>query len=296
MPPDSPPLPLLRDALLSGANDRSTIRTVRPLGGAGNHGAARVETERGSYVAKWQRGAPPAARVEAEARGLELLRRAASGLTVPLVCGVAANAEGALLLLEWLDSVPPTGDAAARLGEGLARQHQHIGEQYGLDYDNFIGLTPQPNAWHESWPAFFATQRLRPMAARLAAVGRLPAPRARHLDALLVRLPDLLPHDPPPSLLHGDLWGGNWLALPGGGAALIDPAVSFGDREADLAMTRLFGGFPARFYAAYQSVWPLEAGAAERVPLYNLYHLLNHLLLFGEGYGASVDSILAAFA
>jgi protein-ribulosamine 3-kinase len=116
------------------------------------------------------------------------------------------------------------------------------------------------------------------------------------MERLVARLPDLLPHDPPPSLLHGDLWGGNWLALADGRPALIDPAVYFGDREADLAMTRLFGGFPPRFYAAYEAAWPLEPGAAERLPLYNLYHLLNHLLLFGESYRRSVDQLLNQYS
>lgn len=106
------------------------------------------------------------------------------------------------------------------------------------------------------------------------------------------RLESYLPHDPPPSLLHGDLWSGNWMALAGGGAALIDPAVHFGDRECDLAMMHLFGGFPARLFKAYEDAWPLPPGAEQRRPIYQLYHLLNHLLLFGEGYGPAVDRVL----
>ncbi|MDQ4078886.1 MAG: fructosamine kinase family protein, partial [Chloroflexota bacterium] len=144
-------------------------------------------------------------------------------------------------------------------------------------------------------PTFFAEQRLGALSERLSETNRLHAQRARNLERVILRLPELLPHDPPPSLLHGDLWAGNWLPLADGRAALIDPAIYFGDREADLAMTRLFGGFPPAFYQAYKAAWPLDPGADERVPLYNLYHLLNHLLLFGESYGTSVDRVLEQF-
>jgi fructosamine-3-kinase len=115
------------------------------------------------------------------------------------------------------------------------------------------------------------------------------------LELLLDRLGDWLPTHPPASLLHGDLWGGNWLTTALGEPALIDPAVYYGHREADLAFTELFGGFPAAFYVAYRASWPLDSGYEERKDLYNLYHLLNHLNLFGESYGGSVDSILQRY-
>ena len=134
------------------------------------------------------------------------------------------------------------------------------------------------------------------MAEWLALADKWPPHRAKLLERLMQRLPELLAHDPPPSLLHGDLWHGNCLALSEGQAALIDPSPYFGDREADLAMTRLFGGFPAAFYDAYEAEWPLDAGATERVPIYNLYHLMNHLLLFGESYGTGIDRILNHYA
>jgi fructosamine-3-kinase len=123
----------------------------------------------------------------------------------------------------------------------------------------------------------------------------LPAERLRRLEILLARLDEWLPPDPPASLLHGDLWGGNWLVTSAGQPALIDPAVYYGHREADLAFTELFGGFPPAFYAAYREAWPLDPGYADRKELYNLYHLLNHLNLFGEGYGSSVDIILRRY-
>lgn len=289
------PRALLHAALRDGANDGTPLRAVQPVGGGEIGAAAQVTTGLGCYFAKWRAGSDARALFEAEARGLTLLRRADTGLVVPQVIGLASEDAGALLLLDWLEPGPTTRANAATLGEGLARLHCHLGEQYGLDHDNFIGPTPQRNGGCDDWPTFFAQQRLLPLAERLAAAGRWPAPRAHALERLLARLPALLPHDPPPSLLHGDLWGGNWLALPNGGAALIDPAVSFGDCEADLAMTHLFGGFPQPFYDAYRAAWPPEPDAAERAPLYNLYHLLNHLLLFGDSYAPSVERLLARY-
>jgi fructosamine-3-kinase len=125
--------------------------------------------------------------------------------------------------------------------------------------------------------------------------GYLSAKRGQSLEKLLINLGNWLPAQPPVSLLHGDLWGGNWLVTDMSEAALIDPAVYYGHREAELAFTELFGGFPPHFYAAYNEAWPLESGYAERKDLYNLYHLLNHLNLFGESYGGSVDSILRKY-
>jgi protein-ribulosamine 3-kinase len=230
--------------------------------------------------------------LEMEARGLDLLRRASSSLVVPRVIALSRIAEGALLLLEWLPQGNSPARAAAFLGRGLARLHRNIGPGHGLDHNNFIGTTPQPNRYHDNWATFFAGCRLRPLARRLEGQANWTMERERGLESLLQLLPEILPSDPAPSLLHGDLWAGNWIPLQDERAALVDPAVYYGDRESDLAMTRLFGGFPERFYQSYLSEWPLEPGAEERFPIYNLYHLMNHLLLFGAGYGAGVDRIL----
>ena len=286
---------LLRQALRR-ANDESPVRAGRVLNQGVTH-VTELRTERARYVAKWLSADTPnhVARCEAEAAGLTLLRRAESGLRLPAVAATAHGDEGALLLLEWLPVGRATPRSAARLGEGLARLHRHTAARHGLDHDNFIGPTPQPNTRHDDWQTFFATQRLAPMGEHLRGAGRLPRSRAAALERLIGRLPELLAHDPAPSLLHGDLWSGNWLSLENDVAALIDPAAYFGDREADLAMTRLFGGFPAAFYDAYAAAWPLPPGAAERQPIYNLYHLLNHLLLFGEGYAPAVDRTLSRY-
>ena len=165
---------------------------------------------------------------------------------------------------------------------------------HGFDGDNFIGATPQRNDWDPDGAAFFAEGRLGFQFRLARDMGRLGSEDVRHAERLSLRLSDLLGPcaAEPPSLLHGDLWSGNVHARADGVACLVDPAAYFGFREADLAMTRLFGSFPADFYAAYAEAWPLPAGAEERVGVFNLYHLLNHLNLFGEGYLGQVRAQL----
>ena len=203
------------------------------------------------------------------------------------------------ILIEWLEAPPAASRARAGeiLGTALAAMHRASAPAYGLDHDNYIGATPQRNTPLPSWVEFFRERRLRPQAELAARNGMLPAARAARIERLLGRLGEWIDDkDVQPALLHGDLWGGNFIVGPGGAPALIDPAAYYGDREADLAMTRLFGGFPPSFYAAYQAAWPLAPGWQDRVELYNLYQLLNHLNLFGEGYGSQVDATLARYS
>lgn len=233
---------------------------------------------------------------EAEADGLRELADA-EALRVPRVLGVGNDARHAFIALEWLDLSRESRRAGRLLGECLARLHRVQAGQYGWRRDNTIGATPQLNGPCTDWPRFFAERRLGfqfDLAARNGHEGRL-IERGRRL---LERVADFFSsYQPLPSLLHGDLWGGNWAVTASGEPVVFDPAVYYGDRETDLAMTRLFGGFGPEFYAAYESAWPLDPGAGTRVALYNLYHVLNHLNLFGGGYGAQaldmVDRLLA---
>lgn len=271
------------------------ICAVRALGGGDINQAARVETEAGPFFLKYH-AHPPAAFFSAEAAGLQLLA-AVGGPRVPEPVAWDDEARPAWLLLTWLEGGGPREAAAAWLGEELARVHRALQPQgrYGLDRDNYCGLTPQANGWSDNWISFFRERRLGHQMVLAAGRGRLPAHRRRRVERLLARLDEWLPAQPPASLLHGDLWGGNWLPLADGTAALIDPAVSYGHREADLAFTELFGGFPSSFRAAYETAWPLDPDYRLRRDLYNLYHLLNHLNLFGEAYGASVDRVLKQY-
>jgi fructosamine-3-kinase len=272
------------------------IAAVKPVGGGDISSAARVDWADGRQAfVKW-RSDGPAGLFTAERRGLERLR-SANALRVPevLAQSEATHDSPAFILMTWLERGAERPGVAEALGQGLAALHRVTHDAYGLDHDNFIGANPQPNQSAADWVTFFHEQRLGFQMELAGRNGYLSSTRARRLAKLLARLSDWLPSDPPASLLHGDLWGGNWLVTAAGEPALIDPAVYYGHREADLAFTELFGGFSGAFYAAYNQAWPLEPGYQERRDLYNLYHLLNHLNLFGEGYGGSVDSILRRY-
>ena len=214
----------------------------------------------------------------AEAQGLSALRGAGARAPMPIAHGVASGR--AYLMLEFLE-LRASGDFAA-LGRMLAALHRRTAARFGWPRDNYIGSTPQTNGWHDEWSAFWLECRLRPQLALAKRNGfGLSLPSLKVLEG----------HRPAPSLLHGDLWSGN-AGFTADGPVLYDPAVYYGDREADLAMTELFGGFPRAFYQAYDAAWPLDPGYEQRKHLYNLYHLLNHLNLFGGGYLAQVESTL----
>jgi fructosamine-3-kinase len=235
------------------------------------------------------------AMLEGEAAGLLALTQA-QALRVPAVLAVGASGDAAYLALEWIDRGRPEAASEGKLGERLAAQHRVLAERFGWDRDNHIGRTPQGNGWLDDWAEFFRERRLRPqleLAARNGFGKLLEEPGKRLLEIIA----KLLGHRPGASLLHGDLWGGNWFPDRHGEPVIFDPAVYHGDREADLAMTRLFGGFGPAFYAAYERALPLPPGAETRSELYNLYHILNHANLFGGGYvqqaRAMMDRLLA---
>jgi fructosamine-3-kinase len=212
----------------------------------------------------------------AEAAGLRALRAAGVRAPEPLAHGV--RGADAFIEMEHLE-LGARADWPA-MGRMLAQLHRTTSERFGWQTDNWIGLSPQENGWYDDWAAFFLEKRLRPQAARCGLQDELPE---------VAKI--LAGHRPQASLLHGDLWRGN-AGFVAEGPVFFDPAVYYGDREADLAMTELFGGFPAEFYAAYGAELPLGPGHERRKLLYNLYHLLNHLNLFGGGYLAQVKATL----
>lgn len=239
---------------------------------------------------------PSADQLASEADGLAALR-GAGAVRVPAVLEHGTAGDTAWLLLEYLDLGGPRDAGAARLGTALAAQHRCTARHYGWGADNYIGRSLQPNGEFTDWVDFLRRQRIGHQLELVTADGYSQL-HARG-QQLLERLPEFFEnHVPAPSLLHGDLWGGNFGVLPDGSPVIYDPAVYYGDREADIAMTRLFGGFPAAFYTAYAEAWPLDAGCRRRCDLYNLYHVLNHLHLFGSAYlaqaSALLDTLLAA--
>ena len=219
---------------------------------------------------------------QAEAEGLEELR-AAGEIRVPVVidCGLSDGAS--YIVLERLRLEPGTRKVEQRFGQQLAALHRHTEERFGWHRDNTIGPTPQINTLCDDWLTFFREHRLR-YQLDLAAENGYGADVSDLGVRLLQRLPVLLDdYKPQASLLHGDLWGGNWGSMDGE-PVIFDPAVYYGDREGDIAMTMLFGGFGRAFYDAYQASWPMEPGHEQRLKLYQLYHVLNHLNLFGRSY------------
>jgi len=229
--------------------------------------------------------------LDAEADGLMALA-AAQCVRVPQVVTLGHAAGHTFLALEWLD-LHGSGDAA-RLGEQLAMLHRIPQTRFGWTRDNWIGATPQANAWHTDWISFWREQRLG-FQLKLAAQNGYGGALQRDGDTLLADLDAFFDgYVPAPSLLHGDLWGGNHGYLADGAPVMFDPAVYVGDRECDLALSELFGGFAPDFYAAYRAAWPLDPGYAVRKTLYNLYHVLNHANLFGGGYAAQAARMTAA--
>lgn len=225
----------------------------------------------------------------AEADGLRAL--AQGPLRVPEVICCGETGEHGFLVLEWLKLGAGAPRDYAKLAEQLARLHALAGPRYGWHRDNYIGSTPQNNAADGSWPRFFANARLAPQLALAARMGR--ASLCAKGEELLEALPRLLgAHAPRPSLLHGDLWGGNAAFLGDGTPVIFDPATYYGDHEADLAMTEMFGGFPEDFYAAYRAHSPIDPGYRVRKTLYKLYHVLNHANLFGGGYAAQAARMM----
>ncbi|MCL2886747.1 MAG: fructosamine kinase family protein [Betaproteobacteria bacterium] len=223
----------------------------------------------------------------AEAAGLAVLA-AAGAVRVPAAIAHGCAGGRSFLVLEYLEF---TAHGNARLlGEQLAALHRCTAGRFGFDHDNFIGSTPQANGWRDNWIDFWREQRLGPQL-------RLAAGYDESLctlgAALLARLPDFFTdYEPRASLLHGDLWGGNHAFTADGAPVIFDPAPYYGDRESDLAMTELFGGYEPDFYAAYHAAWPLHPGYARRKMLYKLYHILNHAHLFGGGYARQAETMM----
>ncbi len=266
----------------------------RHLGGGCINTAVRLTDGDRSYFVKLN-SAALLPMFEAESEGLRAMAGSRT-LRVPEPLCFGLTEEQSYLVMEYIEMGHAGRDGSALAGRQLAGMHRTLWDRFGWTLDNTIGSTPQHNRPGSDWIAFWREQRLGfqlQLAARNGYGGSLQRGGERLLDGFHV----LIDHDPEPSLLHGDLWGGNLAYDRDGRPVIFDPAVYYGDREADLAMTELFGGFGNNFYAAYRERWPLDPGYATRKTLYNLYHILNHLNLFGGGYlgqaNTMIDRLLA---
>lgn len=264
--------------------------SARAMGGGCINAAVLLADRDRRYFVKLN-DADRAEMFAAEAAGLtELARAGAVRVPRPVCWGTTGGR--AFLVLEYLELGSAGTSAQEKLGRGLAALHRTTRPTFGWDRDNTIGSTPQPNRPQGDWVGFWRARRLG-FQLELAARNGYDARVIRKGEALSERLDALLgTHRPVASLLHGDLWSGNASATRDGEPVIFDPAVYYGDREADLAMTELFGGFSSRFYSAYREAWPLEPGYEVRRELYNLYHVLNHLNLFGGGYLGQAERML----
>ncbi len=266
--------------------DPAQARITR-IGGGDSHPAARLDSGDQRWFIKWN---VAERREQFDAEHDALARLAVDGgPLVPAAHGTGSNGAQAWLITEWLD-LQPSGDAAD-FGQRLATLHRQTQDHFGWHAVNFLGASPQNNRLADSWAEFWWSERLAPQFEWASASGL-------SLNVGLHTIRDasdqLLNHEPRPALVHGDLWGGNHAYLPDGSPVIFDPAPYFGDRETDLAMMRLFGGFHPAVFDAYEKAWPLPPGFEGRLPLYQLYHLLNHYNLFGPGWESRVQHALRA--
>jgi protein-ribulosamine 3-kinase len=263
------------------------------IGGGWINQAYHVEGRDGRRFFIKLNSADKAAMFAAEVAGLsEIAATQTIRVPQPIAHGVAGKQS--YLVLEHLE-LSSRGDAHL-LGEQLAAMHRCTGDRFGFSQDNFIGATPQPNEWPRGekadWIDFWRERRLG-FQLRLAAQNGYGGQLQSLGEKLLGTLPAFFKnYTPQPSLLHGDLWSGNHAYLPDGTPVIFDPAAYYGDHECDLAMTELFGGYSAEFYAAYRAAYPLDTGYTKRRDLYNLYHILNHANLFGGGYAGQAEQVI----
>ncbi len=273
---------------------RIKVLSYQPVGGGDINHCFRLETSGGYFFLKVNGASDLPNLFLLESEGLKMLRTQ-GGMPTPEVIGNGQFQDLAYLLLTWLETEEATRNAQAALGERLAFQHRQTQEKFGLDYDNYLGNLPQSNALHHNWASFFVEERLKKQLIFAKQKQLFSKDTSDAFGRLFERLPELCPEEAP-ALLHGDLWSGNVMFLKGGGFSLIDPAVYYGHREMDIALTRLFGGFDYAFYEAYQEVYPLSPGWEERVDLWNLYVLLFHANAFGGSYIERVKGIVSRYA
>lgn len=272
------------------------IRHSGMLGGGCINNASKLETSAGTFFLKWNaRCAADIFTREAESLS-ELKKAAGGGLVIPeVIVSKEVDDTPGFLVLEYLEPVGSASNTDEVLGRGLSTVHQYGHKQFGFEHDNYCGSTPQDNTWKDNWADFYRDNRLGYLLDLLKRDGSVATSENRIYDRLLERIPDLVPANSAPVLIHGDLWGGNYMVCSRG-PALIDPASYYADREMEMGIMTMFGGFSTRFYRAYNEVNPLPPDWRDRNQLYQLYHVLNHYYLFGGGYGSQALRIARYYA
>jgi fructosamine-3-kinase len=267
------------------------ISTIESVHGGDINQASKITTKSDQiFFVKWNKSAPDTM-FEAEAKGLTLLNQADTNLRIPSV----RYQHSSLLVLDWIEQGGGKQDSARQFGIELAKLHKTSSDTFGLDHDNFIGRLPQSNTQHANWADFFAIERIEPQVKMGIESGKLTRSILKDVEGMYSKFGAIFPREKP-ALVHGDLWSGNYMFTKDVNTSLYDPAVYYGHREMDLAMTRLFGGFSANFYEGYNSQFPLEGGFDSRVNVYNLYPILVHANLFGGSYCRQAENIIKRYA
>lgn len=290
--PSFPNTQALLQAFLSEAVSPAGPLRMQAVGGGSINETYRIGWGDRRYFGKLNSASKFPQLFQKEKAGLRLLSSQGILRTPDVVaCGEKNGRQ--VLLLEWIEPGERTKNFWQTFGERLARLHRVSAPFFGLTEDNYMGSVPQSNRRHPTWPRFFWEERLQPLLALCR--HHLSGTHVGRFETLAARLEEIFA-DEPPSLVHGDLWSGNFLCSTDGEPVLIDPAVAFGHRSVDLGMTTLFGGFPPPFYDAYRYHFPLPANDEEQRAVCNLYPLLVHLYLFGRSYLAPVEKTLERFA
>jgi fructosamine-3-kinase len=283
----------LEQQLADFFQEQTAIYNYTPVHGGDINQAFMLETGKGKFLVKVNAAMFGPDMFEKEARGLVTLADTGC-IKVPRPLFDGKYHQQIFLVMEYIDKGTPAGNFWDDFGKSLACLHHHEGDHYGLGYPNYTGRLVQPNDAHDDWAVFYAQERILNLSDKAAAKGLLDIVHLSAIEKLTAKFADIFPVEKP-SLLHGDLWSGNFMVTSGGQAAIYDPAIYYGHREMDIAMTLLFGGFDREFYDAYHYHYPLQSGWKERVELCQLYPLLVHLLLFGGHYRGSVIEIIRKY-
>ncbi|MDA9774295.1 fructosamine kinase family protein [Saprospiraceae bacterium] len=279
---------IIQAKIESSINDK--IISSELLGGGDSSFAFKIDTTSESYFCKYLQNDSASSNIQSEVNSLEILRKT-NTCHIPEIVSTFAEGETSGLILQWIERKIANPENLENFGRKLAELHLNQADTFGWERDNFISILPQRNTKHFSWQNFYLSERIIPMLEQGINKGIFPAQVASKITRLEQRLIDEIPTEKP-SLLHGDLWSGNYIIDREGNPYIIDPACYFGFREMDLAMSLMFGSFSRPFYVAYQEIFPMEKGFEDRLDLLQLYPLLVHSILFGGTYVGKVKSIL----